>query len=79
MLSSADCWHDDCQDAPKDGRAWLEEQDGNCSRSVLRGGSWVSGPGYLRSAYRDGDFDSDTRFNFIGFRVVCRPIKGFGL
>jgi len=45
----ADCWNDDYEGAPTDGSAW---EDGNCTRRVLRGGSWQGFPGYLRSAYR---------------------------
>ncbi len=45
----ADCWNDDYDGAPTDGSAW---EDGNCTRRVLRGGSWHGYPGYLRSAYR---------------------------
>jgi formylglycine-generating enzyme required for sulfatase activity len=42
-------------------------KDGSC---VLRGGSWLSQSGYLRSAYRI-DFLPEYRYYFIGFRVVC--------
>jgi formylglycine-generating enzyme required for sulfatase activity len=45
----ADCWNDGYAGAPTDGSAWLE---GNCTRRVLRSGSWYGYPGYLRSAYR---------------------------
>jgi formylglycine-generating enzyme required for sulfatase activity len=45
----ADCWNSGYDGAPTDGSAW---EDGNCTRRVLRGGSWHGYPGYLRSAYR---------------------------
>ena len=45
----ADCWNEGYDGAPTDGSAWLE---GNCSRRVLRGGSWQGVAAYLRSAYR---------------------------
>jgi len=44
-----DCWNESYDGAPTDGSAW---DDGNCTRRVLRGGSWQGYPGYLRSAYR---------------------------
>ena len=47
-----DCWHDNYEGAPMDGSAWLQ---GQCSYRVVRGGSWVNDPGYLRSANRGGD------------------------
>ena len=41
---------------------------------VLRGGSWDVNPINLRASYRNW-FDTDTRYGFIGFRLVVR-IKG---
>ena len=45
----ADCWNSDYRGAPTDGTAWAS---GNCSRRVLRGGSWYSRPDYLRDDLR---------------------------
>lgn len=47
-----DCWHDTYTDAPKDGSAWSEANSGECGRRVVRGGSWYSTPGYLRTSDR---------------------------
>lgn len=46
-----DCWHDNYQGAPADGRAWETECSGE-ARRVLRGGSWSDFPRGLRSAGR---------------------------
>jgi len=67
-----DCWHDNYKSAPDDGRAWLEENGGECGRRVVRGGSWNSVADYLRSADRTWNLTDDRRY-IIGFRVVCRP------
>ena len=61
-----DGWHDNYEGAPSDGRAWTSGGDGG-SR-VVRGGSWYSGPRFLRSAYRNWCSPS-SRFTF-GFRLV---------
>ena len=61
-----DCWNGSYKGAPSDGGAWL---DGDCSRRVLRGGSWSSNPGDLRSAVRGRD-GTGVRVNYFGFRVA---------
>jgi formylglycine-generating enzyme required for sulfatase activity len=63
-----DHWHDNYEDPPTDGSAWLTE-DQEALR-VLRGGSWSGFPRYCRSAYRGGN-DPGIRDDYIGFRVVC--------
>ena len=63
-----DCWHDSYQNAPQDGSVWLEKDGGNCTRRVVRGGSWDDNPRNLRSALRDG-FDADGADDDLGFRV----------
>ena len=47
-----DCWHENYARAPRDGSAWTT--GGDCSRRVVRGGSWDYNPWLLRSAYRFG-------------------------
>jgi formylglycine-generating enzyme required for sulfatase activity len=44
-----DCYHDNYAGAPSDGSAWTTE---DCSRRVLRGGSWSVDPRELRAAFR---------------------------
>lgn len=61
-----DCWNESYAGAPSDGRA---RETGDCSRRVLRGGSWGSGPGVIRSAARDG-VALDNRYISLGFRIA---------
>jgi formylglycine-generating enzyme required for sulfatase activity len=60
-----DCVHPSYSDAPTDGSAWTV---GNCTVRVIRGGSWYSTPGFLRSADRNW-VTSDDRGDNLGFRV----------
>jgi len=65
-----DCWHDNYVGAPVDGTAWTTA---DCNQHVLRGGSWINVPIYVRSAARTKanpsgrDFDSSI---YAGFRVA---------
>ena len=61
-----DCWNGNYSGAPTDGSAWTS---GDCSRRVVRGGSWLNFPQVLRSAYRLG-YSSAVRYSRIGFRVA---------
>ncbi len=61
-----DCWNDSYRGAPSNVSAWTK---GNCSRRVLRGGSWDGTPRVVRSANRAGD-DTSNRSDDIGFRVA---------
>ena len=61
-----DCWNESYAGAPVDGSAWTS---GNCSRRVLRGGSWNNAPRDVRSAYR-GRYSTVGRINDDGFRVA---------
>jgi formylglycine-generating enzyme required for sulfatase activity len=67
MQWTADCWSDDYTDAPKEGEK--PSTAGNCSRHVVRGGSWRDNPASLRSAYRDW-YGTGRRENYLGFRVA---------
>ena len=64
-----DCWHDNYDQAPGDGSAWQEQNNGDCSRRVLRGGSWDDRPDDLRSAYRYRGYPG-YRTHDIGFRLA---------
>ena len=61
-----DCWHERYRRARSDGSAW---RSGDCSRRVLRGGSWDVDPWFLRSAFRNG-VTTGTRIYNDGFRVA---------
>ena len=61
-----DCWNDRYTGAPTDGSAWVS---GDCSRRVLRGGSWNNEPSGLRAALRYG-ITSGGRYDNVGFRVA---------
>ncbi|MCS0584325.1 bifunctional serine/threonine-protein kinase/formylglycine-generating enzyme family protein [Massilia pinisoli] len=62
-----DVVHDNYDGAPLDGSAW--EDGGDQARRVLRGGSWLYTPRYLRSALRNG-FSAALSNDIVGFRVV---------
>ena len=64
-----DCWHQTYTGAPVDGRPWLIEEGGNCSRRILRGGAWGYTPDGLRSAFRNA-FSTGYRGNEAGLRVA---------
>ena len=63
---TADCWHPDHLGAPADGSV---RPDGDCSRRVVRGGSYDTPPRAIRSAARTGR-QADERYLDIGFRVL---------
>lgn len=67
-----DCSHSSFEEGPEDSRPWMEENQGDCSKRVTRGGSWRNPPFRVRSSSR-GKLDSDTRSDAVGFRVVCLP------
>jgi formylglycine-generating enzyme required for sulfatase activity len=67
-----DRWHDNYNNAPSNGKAWL---DGENHKRVMRGGSWDAGSTFCRSATRNflpvGHLSS-----IVGFRVVCEVFPG---
>jgi formylglycine-generating enzyme required for sulfatase activity len=62
-----DVVHDNYDGAPLDGSAW--ETGGDQGRRILRGGSWLYNPRYLRAALRNG-FSAALSNDIVGFRVV---------
>jgi formylglycine-generating enzyme required for sulfatase activity len=61
-----DCWNSNYEGAATDGSA---RTDGNCSRRVLRGGSWRDEDKHITSSAR-GFYDHDVRYLYNGFRVA---------
>jgi formylglycine-generating enzyme required for sulfatase activity len=61
-----DCYHDSYNGAPSNGSEWTE--GGDCTRHVVRGGSWYNLPKDLRAANRV-PYRSGSRFYTVGFRV----------
>ncbi|ADP72030.1 protein of unknown function DUF323 [Rhodomicrobium vannielii ATCC 17100] len=62
----ADNGHGNYRGAPEDGSIW---PGGDASLRVLRGGSWIGIPQYLRAAYRNR-ITTDNRYNLNGFRLA---------
>ena len=62
-----DCWHDNYQGAPSDGKAWV--RNGNNLFKVLRGGSWSLMMEDCRSSNRHKDLPS-SKSNNSGFRIA---------
>lgn len=66
----ADHWHNNYQNAPIHGSAWVDEDLNADAARVLRGGSWFDLPGDCRSANRDY-YVAWLCDNDIGFRLCC--------
>jgi formylglycine-generating enzyme required for sulfatase activity len=62
-----DVVHDNYEGAPLTGAPWIE--GGDQARRILRGGSWLYNPRYLRSAIRNG-FSAVLSNDIVGFRVA---------
>ncbi|HYC14301.1 MAG TPA: formylglycine-generating enzyme family protein, partial [Stellaceae bacterium] len=61
-----DCLHVSYAGAPTDGTA---AEGGDCSKHVVRGGSWLDAPEFLRSAAR-GSATTGSRNEDLGFRIA---------
>jgi formylglycine-generating enzyme required for sulfatase activity len=61
-----DCRHANYEGAPADNSEWT---GGDCAEHVVRGGSWLVGPQFLRPAIR-GEFPVEDHNSDIGFRVA---------
>jgi len=61
-----DCWNESYAGAPSDANVW---KAGDCSRRVIRGGSWQYGARNARSANRYWD-GIENRWFDVGFRIV---------
>ena len=65
-----DCWHPDFRGAPMTAVAWLQNDGGDCTRRVVRGGSWKSSPAAMASFARDAGNIASRDADYIGFRVA---------
>jgi formylglycine-generating enzyme required for sulfatase activity len=74
-----DDWHSNYEGAPHNGSAWFNDNNKLSQKqgsAVLRGGSWLYGPGSCRSAYRGSNPSRSNIFYNIGFRVMCAASRG---
>ena len=67
-----DCWVDNYVNAPGDS-SLARASGGDCGRRVLRGGSWFSDPGLMRTAFRYRLSSATRNFSDFGFRVARTP------
>jgi formylglycine-generating enzyme required for sulfatase activity len=68
-----DCYHGSYEGAPTDGSTWASGSGlaglfGDCSRRVVRGGSWIITPEFLRAAFRIRNIPG-YRYGGLGFRL----------
>ena len=64
-----DCWHKNYIDAPTNGTAWTDLNNGDCSLRVVRGGSWNYLEDYCRVSIRVR-FNAEDWYFYTGFRVA---------
>ena len=62
----ADQWHENYNEAPDDGSAWV---DGEGANRVIRGGDWVLDARFCRVSFRD-NWDPVNRDDYVGFRLA---------
>ena len=62
-----DCWHNGYRGAPTDGAAWIK---GDCSKRVLRGGSWFDDDPWLHSVSSRWFGNLNDWFDDCGFRCA---------
>ena len=65
-----DCWHENYEGAPTDGRAWLTERNADCSSRGIRGGSWNNIPEHLLAIGRGRSTSTGERIHTLGFRLA---------
>ena len=68
---TADCWHPSYVGAPNNARPWTT--DGDCTKHVIRGGSWDNTPIFVRSAERTASTADGGELDYsslAGFRVA---------
>jgi formylglycine-generating enzyme required for sulfatase activity len=64
-----DCFHENYNNAPTDGTAWEQLNDGDCGYRMLRSGSWYNTDFNLRSEFRGLNFPGYLNDD-IGFRLA---------
>jgi formylglycine-generating enzyme required for sulfatase activity len=64
-----DHWHENYENAPTDGSAWLDKNASEDALRMRRGGSWNDYPSNCRSASRFGS-RADNCYDDLGFRVI---------
>jgi formylglycine-generating enzyme required for sulfatase activity len=74
MIGNAWEWTDDCFHAelariPTDGRAWREEDGGDCAFRTARGGAWASGTDWAKASSQSKD-PTGYQSQLLGFRVA---------
>jgi formylglycine-generating enzyme len=64
-----DCWHENYNRAPQNGKVWDAADNGICGQTVLRGGAWFTDAVFLRPAQRLWANQNLRGYHF-GFRLA---------